>query len=269
MLDYTGLLSRQARPLRCTLGQTGFAKLGVKVVCLFMVLVYEWILRATNNVPRQCYLDANDRRLVVKEELSKLPAARFEGDIHIVDDAEQLQSFLPKLLAEELLGFDTETRPSFRAGERYRPAILQLACFREVYLFRLHRIGGLPPLLVELLQRSHPPKAGIGLQQDIAGLRRWSPLCFQQGALLDLVPLAQSLGFPRPNLQTLAAQLLGVRVSKKARLSNWERLKLTPSQIAYAAVDAWISRQLALRLLELKSSSEVVRNQNCTSSALQ
>jgi ribonuclease D len=192
----------------------------------------------------------------VRDALADLPLARFEGKIHIIESVESMVEHLPRLLGEELLGFDTETRPAFRRGERYRPALVQLACSRDAYIFRLNPLGGLPKPLVELLQIRRPLKVGIGLAQDIAALRGWGEITCSQGALLDLVPLAQKLGFPRPNLRTLAAELLGIRVSKKARLTNWENPKLTEAQIHYAAVDAWISRELALRLLELNKKFE-------------
>jgi len=191
----------------------------------------------------------------VSDALADLPQARFEGKIHIIDTAESMMEHLPRLFGEELLGFDTETRPAFRRGERYRPALVQLACSRDAYIFRLNPLGGVPQALKDLLECPRPVKAGIGLAQDIAALRSWEDFCCHQGALLDLVPLAHKLGFARPNLRSLAAELLGLRVSKKARLTNWENPQLTEAQIHYAAVDAWISRELALRLLELKEKS--------------
>lgn len=189
----------------------------------------------------------------MRDALADLPQARFPGEIHVIESESALASHLPALFAEELIGFDTETRPAFRRGERYKPALIQLACSRKAYIIRLRCLGGIPDGLVELIERAFPVKAGIGVVQDIAVLRSWRPLAPAEGAIWDLVPQAQRLGFPKPNLRTLAAELLGLRVSKKARLTNWDAPLLTSAQIHYAAADAWISRELALRLRALES----------------
>ncbi len=203
----------------------------------------------------------------MRDPLAGLPQAKFPGKIHFIESPEAFKEHLPTLRNEALIGFDTETRPSFRRGERYRPALIQLACSRCAYIIRLRLLGGVTDELAALIESSSPIKAGIGLAQDISSLSDWRLLTPSRDGLLDLVPLAHKLGFARPNLRALAAELLGLRVSKKARLTNWDAPRLTEAQIQYAAADAWISRELALKLQNLAIQNEVSKNNksNCHS----
>ena len=65
---------------------------------------------------------------------------------------------------------------------------------------------------------------------------------------VDLAALARARGIKAQGLRSLAASLLGFRISKSAQCSNWERDELSPQQIRYAATDAWVGRELYARL---------------------
>jgi ribonuclease D len=178
---------------------------------------------------------------ISNEQTALLPAALFEGPIVVVDREEQIEKACAELSASPIIGFDTETRPSFMAGVTYRVALLQLSTYRCCYLFRLNRIR-FDKLLVKLLEN----KAIIKVGADVAGdIRSLSVLRhFRPGGFVDLQQLAPMWGIEEKSLRKLSAIVLGKRVSKAQRLSNWEASSLTEKQLRYAATDAWICPEI-------------------------
>ena len=69
---------------------------------------------------------------------------------------------------------------------------------------------------------------------------------FEAAGFEDLATLAKSLKIEQTGLRNLTAIFFKQRLSKSAQLSNWQKRPLSPSQIQYAATDAWISRELYL-----------------------
>jgi len=185
----------------------------------------------------------NERERIDSAAINRLPVFRFEGPVSVVRDSAGLTKALRELHKERLLGFDTETRPAFKKGIRHAPALLQLAGAERVYVFQLSVLG-LPAELRGLLSDEAHIKAGVALAHDVRELRTLED--FMPAGFMELEQLARRAGLKNFGLRGLAAALLGVRISKKARLSNWAAPQLTPEQIAYAATDAWISRELYL-----------------------
>ena len=182
---------------------------------------------------------------ISKEELAALPMQKFEGPIHFVERDEDVGAACEMLRGESLLGFDIETRPSFRVGESHPPALLQLAGSDAVFVFRLQKIRDAAPLL-GLLSDIAITKAGVALGDDLKKLR--AVYSFEPAGFLDLGILAREQGFKQTGLRALAGLLLGFRISKKEQRSNWAAPFLTRSQIAYAATDAWASREIYRKL---------------------
>ena len=149
------------------------------------------------------------------------------------------------LLAERELGFDTETRPSFHKGESYPVALLQLAGAQAVYIFQLQYVGLLEEV-ASLLADPAVIKAGVALGRDLQGLRVLRE--FRPAGVVDLGLAAQRAGLPHHGLRGLCAALLEFRITKGAQRSNWARADLAPQQVRYAATDAWVSRELYLRM---------------------
>ena len=176
--------------------------------------------------------------------INRLPICRFEGPVSVVRDKAGVLEALRELDGERLLGFDTETRPAFKKGVRHAPALLQLAGTGRVYVFQLTGMG-LPDQLRALLADAARIKAGVALAHDVRELRAIAD--FAPAGFVELEQLARRAGLKNFGLRGLAAALLGVRISKSSRLSNWAAPQLTPEQIAYAATDVWISRELYLR----------------------
>jgi len=177
-------------------------------------------------------------------EINLLPIRSYDGPVSVVRDQAGLTKALKVLAAERVLGFDTETRPAFKKGERHAPAVLQLAGASDVFVFQL-TVLGFPEQLRAVLADTERLKAGVALGHDVRMLQELKT--FEPAGFVDLGTLAKNAGLKNFGLRGLAAALLGVRISKKARLSNWAVKRLTPDQINYAATDAWISRELYVR----------------------
>lgn len=153
------------------------------------------------------------------------------------------------LQKETILGFDTETKPAHRKGESYPPALVQLAGENEVFIFQLKYLG-LPKDLLDILSNPKIIKAGVSLDFDISELVKVAP--FKSAGFVDIADLAKKLGIQNHGLRGLAAVLLGFRISKTCRTSNWENRDLTSSQIRYAASDAWVGRELYKEICRLQ-----------------
>ena len=170
------------------------------------------------------------------EQTSKLPAIEFRGEIRIIDREEQVEEACRYLASQPVIGFDTETRPSFKAGISYRVSLLQLSSEKRCYLFRLNKIALSKPIL-RLLESPKLKKIGADVAGDLRSLRQLRH--FHDGGFVDLQSIASEWGIEEKSLRKLSALVLGLRVSKAQRLSNWESATLTDKQQLYASTDAW------------------------------
>lgn len=185
---------------------------------------------------------------ITPEQLELLPLSFYQGEIVVVDNHSQLSEAIEQLHDEDILGFDTETRPSFKRGEYHPIALIQIATASKVFLFRTNFIGFPEPLRL-LLENKDIVKAGVGLDNDLPELKklhRFSPAGF-----VDLNKELPPLGFLNTGAKKLTAIILGFRLSKTKQTSNWEADTLTPGQLTYAATDAWVCREMYLRLCGL------------------
>lgn len=180
------------------------------------------------------------------EQTALLPAIEFRGEIRIVDRERDIDEACKYLAEQPLLGFDTETRPSFRPGVTYRVSLLQLSSAERCYLFRLNKIPLAKPIL-RLLENRDLPKIGADVAGDLRALRQIRH--FRDGGFVDLQTIAPQWGIEEKSLRKLSAIVLGQRVSKAQRLSNWEAATLTDKQQLYAATDAWVCTRIYDRLL--------------------
>ncbi len=175
------------------------------------------------------------RLSIEKEEINLLPAMDFDGEIVEIVTPEGARKAVQVLCQEKVLGFDTETRPSFTKGEFYTPAILQLANDKQAFIFRL-KFFPFPPELAGLLEDENILKVGIGIKDDLIGLGKI--VDFNPGGFLDLQEVVKRNGMTSASLRSLTAIFLGKKLFKKAKTTNWERKDLTPAQVKYAATDA-------------------------------
>jgi ribonuclease D len=185
---------------------------------------------------------------LTRDEINACPLVTWDGPIHVIRNQEELPGAIGQLALENLLGFDTETRPAFRKGESYPPSLLQLAGDRAVFIFQLQYLG-LPEPLRQLLARPEIVKAGVAPAHDLRELQKLAP--FQPAGFVDLGRLAKQAGIQNHGLRGLAAVMLGRRISKGVQTSNWAQANLTRQQLRYAATDAWLGRELYRRLQEI------------------
>lgn len=187
-------------------------------------------------------------RRMSKEEINTCPIARWTGPVRVVRTRDELAAAMRNLAGETLLGFDTETRSAHSKGESYPPSLLQLAGAAEVFLFQLKHLGLAEPLC-RLLANPAVIKTGVGLDYDLRELRKLNP--FIPAGFVDLGDRARRAGIKNLGLRGLSAVLLGFRISKGIKISNWAKDELSPQQIQYAATDAWVGRKLYLALEEV------------------
>jgi ribonuclease D len=154
------------------------------------------------------------------------------------------------LMKADILGFDTETRPSFKKGVRHKCSLLQVSTADCCFLFRLNYIG-LCPAVRRLLEDTTVTKVGLAWSNDAHGLRELGE--FNMGTFVDLQDMARKIGIEDQSLMKLYANVFGERISKREQLTNWERDVLEESQKRYAAIDAWACVRL---YCEFKRMSE-------------
>lgn len=182
---------------------------------------------------------------ISRDAVNQLPIRRYEGAIELVNDEQSLEKALQELKNERLLGFDTESRPVFRRGDSSKPSLLQLAGADKVWLFQLQNFPDLEPLF-SVLADPDKIKTGIAIRDDIKKLKELHH--FTAGGFFELADVTQKARIVNTGLRKLVALFLGFRISKGAQVSNWARSDLSKAQINYAATDAWVSRELYVKI---------------------
>jgi ribonuclease D len=184
-----------------------------------------------------------------KADINLLPLKKYAGAVEVIADDERLRAVMPELHAEKVLGFDIEVRPTFKTGDHFPPALVQMAGKSKVFLVQLKKVKALH-LLGALFADARVIKAGVAIDGDIVKLHEI--MRFAPAGFVELGKMATKAGIKANGVRTLAAQLLGFRISKGAQCSNWERGALAPAQIVYAATDAWVCREIYLFLEKVK-----------------
>lgn len=173
---------------------------------------------------------------ISKTEIAGMERISFQGKIKIVDTIDKCVQAVDFLKTYRLLGFDTETRPSFRKGQMHTVALMQISTKEVCYLFRLNKIG-IPPSLQELLTSGKIRKIGLSLRDDFGMLRKL--IDFEPAGFVELQTYVRDFNIQEQSLQKIYALLFDKKISKNQRLSNWEAETLTTGQKQYAATDAW------------------------------
>jgi ribonuclease D len=194
-------------------------------------------------------MSENYKQFISKEEINDLPLLEYEGTIEIIETYEKALEAVKQLSLEKELGFDTESRPCFAKGESYPIAMIQLSTLTCAYLFRLNRMP-FPKELLEILSNENIIKAGVGIPDDLKGIQKLSS--FTPRGFVDLSTEAKQKGFTSLGLRALAAIFLGQRLSKAAKVTNWERVVLTEAQVKYAANDAMVGLKIYHKMINQK-----------------
>ena len=185
---------------------------------------------------------------ITPQEIEKLEYASFPGKIYVIDSVgAEFNRAIAYLRAQKVIGFDTETRPTFAPGQpQYGVGLLQLSGPDRAYLFRVKTMG-MHRRLCNLMASEKVLKVGAAIHDDIRGLQRLHH--FEPAAFVDLQKIVCEWGIRDKSVKKMAAIIMGFRISKTQQLSNWEAEKLSDAQCMYAATDAWVCREMYLRLM--------------------
>lgn len=185
---------------------------------------------------------------IAKEDLEAMEIAAFKGRIQVIDsEGEDFDKAVRYLSSRKVLGFDTETRPCFSSSQpRYGVALLQLSGAARAYLFRIKSLG-MHKKLCSILSNPKIVKVGAAVHDDIRGLQKYRH--FEPASFVDLQRIVGDYGIRDKSVKKMSAIILGFRISKVQQLSNWEADRLSEAQVLYAATDAWVCRQMYMKLL--------------------
>lgn len=182
---------------------------------------------------------------ITVEELNVLPLKAFDGKVQVITEVDKLSKVFKEIEKHDVVGFDTETRPSFKKGQTFKVALLQLAVPGKVYLIRMHHTG-LTEEITAIFENPGILKAGVAIHDDIKALQKLKK--FHPAGFVELSTLAREKGLQVESVKKLSGLLLGFRISKSAQTSNWEAATLTEKQLEYAATDAWVCLEIYKRL---------------------
>lgn len=186
---------------------------------------------------------------ITPKEIEQLEYASFPGKIQVIDNVgAEFNRAIAYLRSQKIIGFDTETRPCFTQNQpRCGVALLQLSGPEKAYLFRVNKIG-MHRRLCNILANPNIIKVGAAVHDDIRGLQKRRDFC--ASGFVDLQKIVWEWGIRDKAVKKMAAIILGYRISKTQQLSNWEADVLSESQCKYAATDAWVCREMYLKLMK-------------------
>ncbi len=186
---------------------------------------------------------------ITPEEIGKLEYASFPGKIYVIDSVgAEFNRAIAYLRSQKIIGFDTETRPCFGPNQpRYDVSLLQLSGPNKAFLFRINKIG-MHRRLCNLLSDKRILKIGAAIHDDIRGLQKHND--FKANGFVDLQKIVAEYGIRDKSGKKMSAIILGFRISKTQQLSNWETENLSEPQCMYAATDAWVCREMYVRLMQ-------------------
>ena len=178
---------------------------------------------------------------ITKELIAGLPVEKFPGRIIVLTTEKEANEAIDYLLKFPLVGFDTETRPSFKKGQTNKVSLLQVSTDDTCFLFRLNYMG-FPSSVCEFFASKDVMKVGLSLRDDFNALRKRANIHPEN--YIDLQSVVGGFGIEDVSLQKIYAILFQKKISKGQRLTNWEADVLTDSQKKYAALDAWACLQI-------------------------
>ncbi len=182
---------------------------------------------------------------ISKEEVNALDVRGYNGKITVIEDPNAINDCVREIRKYSVVGFDTESRPSFKKNQSFEVSLIQIATEKEAFLFRINHTG-YHQAIIDLFEDPSIIKAGVSIHDDIQRLKRLKD--FQAKGFLELQKLTDEFGIENNSLRKLSAIILGFRISKAQQLSNWEADQLTDAQNIYAATDAWVGLEIYNKL---------------------
>jgi ribonuclease D len=193
------------------------------------------------------------QRAPSKDEIALMPA--FVGltleHVHVPMTKEEFAAATAAIKAAGIVGFDTESKPTFSVGEVSNgPHVVQFALHDKAYLFQVHRADGLP-FLQELLRSDAVIKVGFGLKSDSGHI--FKKFGIQFGGVVDLNVVFSMQGHQKEmGVRNAVAFVFKQRFvkSRKITTTDWSQHELTQPQQLYAANDAYAALRVfaALKL---------------------
>lgn len=197
---------------------------------------------------------------ISKEQVAALPKVGFKGDITLIDKLEQVAEAVQYIRSQDVVGFDTETKPSFKKGQTNRVSLMQIATAERSFLFRLNKIGFVQELK-DFMECDDVLKVGLSLKDDFHVLQKLGS--FEPSNFVEIQEMVKRFHITDASLQKIYAILFHARISKTQRLTNWEAPTLTQAQMVYASIDAWaclkIYRKLAAGDFDPAQSQFIVK----------
>jgi len=185
---------------------------------------------------------------ITRDEINKLELKSYEGKVVLVSKLSVVISAINEIEKYPFVGFDTETKPTFKKGDVNQVSLVQIALPHKVFLIRINKTG-LSKHIIDFLENRHINKVGISPRDDIQGLKLLGD--FDPVSFIDLNTVVLKLGIKSQGLRKLTALILGFRISKTQQTSNWEKNILNDKQIKYAATDAWCCSEIYQKLENL------------------
>lgn len=187
---------------------------------------------------------------ITPESIAEMPLKQFEGKIIVADTLPSFHGAIKMLNNYKILGFDTETKPSFKKGSSNKVCMIQIATDDVAFIFRLNKIG-FPDELAKILTQASIQKIGLSLRDDFRELSKLRSI--QPAGFIDLQNYVEKFEIQDKSLKKLSALILGIRISKSQQTSNWENEVLTEPQLIYAATDAWVCLEIYKKLKEVEA----------------
>lgn len=185
---------------------------------------------------------------ITKEEVNELPLDGYKGKYTVITSADELEEVFSKINKQKFVGFDTETKPTFKKGQYHAVSLIQIGIPGEVFLIRINQTG-LQDQIISFFENDQVQKIGVALTDDIKDLQKVK--YFNPAGFVDLSKEVKQVGIESNGLRKLTAIMLGFRISKNAQVSNWEAPELTEKQLRYAATDAWVCLEMYAKLLKI------------------
>lgn len=183
---------------------------------------------------------------ISKLQLAQMPQVTFPGTITVVDDAATARQAVQWLNKQKIVGFDTETRPSFRKGKVNNMALIQISTPRRCFLFRVNKMG-FPAPLRDFIENDRVKKVGLSLKDDFNAMRR-TMADLSPAGFIELQDYVRDFNIADASLQKVYGIIFSKRISKNQRLSNWEAPALSEAQQIYASIDAWAALRIYTHL---------------------
>ena len=233
----------------------------MKILELFVFALYIQVPMLRRPATTGC------KYIISSTEIASLPVLNFGGRIKLInadssdDDEQHIRDLLGISSSNSIVGLDTESKPSsLYSKERNRTALIQIAGENACVLWRLVGRNSLPKSLVNILADPQVAKVGQGISSDVCYLKEDFENVSATASFVDLYKVSLRLQCQPKSLQGMVGIFLGKRLLKDMRISNWEAENLRQEQIQYAAVDAWVSRAVAVEMINRGISVKEIGN---------